>query len=133
MVAQIMVLINTDSRKTKDIIIGKNKEWRDNTHRKTAVAFALADCVLLLPLILTGSIAVLYNQVWGYGLWCAAGIVSVYFSILFWILEKEYTYPVYGPVVYFTYYWGFFLYWGIGVTVFSMIKLLLVFDKTVLQ
>ena len=133
LVAQVMVLFDPDNKKTKNVIIGKGGEWRDSTHRKTALAFAFADCLLLMPFLVAGSIAVINNQLWGYIIWCALGAVSVYFSILFWVLEREYTYPVCGPVAYNTYYWGFYLYWGIGATVYSIVKIYAIADGVALS
>ncbi len=124
MVAQIQVLINSDSQKTKDLIIGKGEEWRDRTHLKSAKAFAWADWLVIFPLLISSNIGVLMGYTWGYSLWIALGAISVYFSILFWVLEKEYTYPSCGPLAYYTYYWGFYLYWGVAVIVYSFMKFL---------
>jgi hypothetical protein len=60
---------------------------------------------------------------WGYFAWIALGVVSIYFSIVFWVLEKEYTYPSSGWLAYYTYYWGFFLYWGIVAVIYSIMQI----------
>ena len=117
--AQFLMLLNPHSKRTKDLIIGKGEEWRDKTHFKSALAFAWADIILLFPIFVCGNIGVFLGQMWGYVLWFALGILSLYFSILLWIMEKEYTYPSNGWVAYFTYFWGFFLYWGIIAIVYS--------------
>jgi hypothetical protein len=38
---------------------------------------------------------------------------------MLWLLEREYVYPKVGPLVYYTYYWGIFLAWGLAVTAYS--------------
>lgn len=111
--AQLVMILNPQGQKAKDILIGKGKEWRDKTHFKSAYAFAWADWLILMPLFVAGNAGVLLNQSWGYIIWIVLGVISIYFSIIFWVLEKEYTYPSCGPLAYYTYYWGFFLYWGI--------------------
>ena len=79
---------------------------------------------VLLPLLVISIIGVFSGQTWAYALWLSLGILSIYFSILFWVLEKAYTYPSYGWVAYYTYFWGFFFYWGIGATVYSLIRII---------
>ena len=124
LVTQLLMLIQPQSQKTKNLIIGKGEDWRDKTHFKSALAFAWADLLIILPLLILGNIGVFTGELWGYILWLALGILAVYFSILFWVLEKEYTYPSAGALAYYTYYWGFFLYWGIAAIIYSSIQLL---------
>ena len=115
------MLIKPDSRRVKDLIIAKGQEWRDNTHFRSALAFAWADILIILPLLVSGTVGVFTGQLWGYVLWLALGILSIYFSIVFWVLEKAYAYPFCGGLAYYTYIWGFFLYWGIGALIYSSI------------
>jgi len=121
LVAQFIMLLKPQSQQAKDLIIGKGKEWRDHTHFRSALAFAWADILVILPLLVLSSVGVFSGQLWGYVLWLALGILSIYFSILFWVLEKSYTYSAVGWLAYYTYFWGFFLYWGIGTLVYSII------------
>ncbi|MDP8210376.1 MAG: hypothetical protein P9M05_06160, partial [Candidatus Stygibacter australis] len=108
----------------KDLLIGKGEDWRDRTHFKSALAFAWADWLVILPLLIIGHFGVLSGQLWGYTIWFALGTISVYFSIVFWVMEKEYTYPSCGRFAYYTYFWGFFLYWGIAAIIHSGIQIL---------
>ncbi len=121
--AQILALLKPKSKKTKDILIGKGEDWRDKTHFKSASALAWADSIVLFPVIIAGSIGVALSQTWGYVLWIASGFIAIYFSIICWVMEREYTYPSYGPLAYYTYYWGFFLYWGVAVIIYSIYRL----------
>ena len=121
MMAQLIMLIKPQSQQAKDLIIGKGKEWRDHTHYRSALAFAWADILVILPLLILSSVGVFSGQLWGYVLWLVLGILSIYFSILFWVFEKSYSYSAVGWLAYYTYFWGFFLYWGIGALVYSMI------------
>ena len=122
--AQLLMLLKPQSQKTKDLLIGKGEDWRDKTHYKSALAFAWADWLVIFPLLISGTIGVFYGQLWGYTLWLTLGIVSIYFSIIFWIMEKEYTYPNCGWLAYYTYFWGFFLYWGVGTAAYSILQIL---------
>ncbi len=122
--AQLLMLFKPNGQKTKELIIGKGEDWRDTTHFRSALAFAWADILIIFPLLIIGDIGVLFGHSWGYILWVALGILSIYFSILFWVMEKKYSYPSVGYLAYYTYYWGFFLYWGIIAIVYSAIQLL---------
>ena len=123
MAVQMIMLLKPNSQKAKDLIIGKGENWRDETHFRSALAFAWADLLVIFPLFITGSIAVFQGRLWGYAVWLALGILSIYFSILLWVLEKKYTYPSAGWLAYFTYFWGFYLYWGIAAIVYSLIQI----------
>ena len=122
--AQWLMLIKPKAQITKDLIIGKGQDWRDHTHYKSAKAFAWADWLVILPLLIIGSIGALSGHPWGYILWMILGVLSIYFSIIFWVLEKEYTYKSAGKLAYFTYFWGFFLYWGIAAVIYSYFQLI---------
>ncbi|MFC2130876.1 hypothetical protein ACFLSQ_05535 [Bacteroidota bacterium] len=124
MFAQMVMLLKPNSQQAKDLIIGKGEDWRDKTHFKSALAFAWADLLIILPLFAFAYIGVFMCQHWGYLLWITLGAISIYFSIIFWVMEKEYTYPSCGPLAYYTYFWGFFLYWGVAVIVYSLLRLL---------
>lgn len=121
--AQLVMILKPKSQKAKDLIIGKGENWRDKTHFKSALAFAWADLIIILPLYTIGTVLVFNGQYWGYLIWISLGVVSIYFSILFWVMEKEYTYKSVGWIAYFTYFWGFFLYWGLGAIVHSSLQL----------
>ena len=121
---QLLMLFRPNDRKTKDLIIGKDGEWRDPTHKRSALAFAWSDWLVIFPLLISGNIGVLGGHSWGFPLWLAMGILSVYFSVMFWVLEKKYTYPLYGWIAYYTYYWGMFLYWGIAVIIYALVQLI---------
>jgi len=82
-----------------------------------------ADLVIWLPLLVAGSIGVILGQAWGYGLWVASGTVSVYINIILWFSEREYVYPACGPLVYYTIYWGFQVYWGVAVVAYAVLRL----------
>ncbi|MBU2548018.1 MAG: hypothetical protein KKB20_06400 [Proteobacteria bacterium] len=120
---QTMMVLNPQSQKTKDFLIGKGEDWRDRTHVRTALGMAWADLLLFLPLILAGSIGAARGTLWGYALWAASGAISAYISVILWFSEREYVYPQCGPLVYYTIYWGLFLYWGIAVLIYAVLRL----------
>jgi hypothetical protein len=121
--AQLVMILKPNSQISKNLIIGKGEDWRDKTHFKSALAFAWADLIIILPLFTLGTILAIQGQLWGYVIWISLGVLSIYFSILFWVLEKEYSYKTIGWFAYFTYFWGFFLYWGIAAILHSVLQL----------
>ena len=121
--AQLSMLVRPDSQETRDLIIGKGGDWRDKTHFKLALGAAWADWLFFVPLFVAGSIGVLLGQPWGYVLFGAAGSCSLYINIILWFTEKEYVYPSLGPLKYFTYFWGFFVYWGVLALAYSVVRI----------
>ncbi|MCP4632266.1 MAG: hypothetical protein GY855_05015 [candidate division Zixibacteria bacterium] len=121
--AQLMMASKPDGRKTKDLLIGKGEEWRDRTHLRMSIGIAWADIIFWLPFIATGSIGVLLGYKWGYLLWAISGAISVYISIVLWFSEREYVYPALGALAYYTVYWGFFVYWGIAVIAYTLLRI----------
>lgn len=121
--AQFLMVTNPHDQKIKNIIIGKNQHWRDKTHLRFAYGCGWADLVWWLPLLVAGSVGVILGHAWGYALWTTSGAISVYISIILWFAEREYVYSSCGPLVYYTIYWGFFVYWGIAVVVYSLLRL----------
>lgn len=77
--AQTLVAIDADGRRAKDLVIGAGEEWRDATHRRGALGFAVADLTLWLPLLVAGSVGVVLGEAWGWTLWAAAGATGVEF------------------------------------------------------
>ena len=121
--AQLVMLLQPEGQKVKDILIGKGEEWRDQTHFKSAYALALADWILFLPAFIAAIIGVLLGEIWGYVLFAVAGSISLYINIFLWFFEREYVYHAVGPVAYYTYIWGNFIYWGTAVLVYSLLRL----------
>lgn len=121
--AQLLMALRPRGQATKDIIIGKGEDWRNETHFRMSYGTAWADLLIWFPLLVAGSIGVLLGQAWGYALWAASGAISVYISIILWFSEREYVYPAHGPLLYYTIYWGFFVYWGIAVVVYASLRL----------
>ena len=121
--AQISMLLSPDSQQTRDLLIGKGEDWRDKTHRNMALGAAWADWLFFGPLFIAGSAGVLLGRAWGYVFFGAAGACSLYINLILWFTEKEYVYPTRGPLRYFTYYWGFFVYWGGLALLYAVLRL----------
>jgi hypothetical protein len=117
------MLLQPEGQKSKDILIGKGEDWRDKTHFKSAYALALADWIFFLPVLVAGIIGVLLGEIWGYVLFAVAGAVSLYINIFLWLFEREYVYPAVGPLAYYTYIWGNFIYWGTAALIYSLLRL----------
>jgi len=122
--AQILMARRPQSQKTKDLIIGKGEDWRDKTHLRSSYGIAWADLIILFPLLAAGTVGVILGETWGYILWAASGAIMVYINIIFLFSERDYVYPAVGPLAYYTYYWGFFVLWGVLVVVHSMLQLI---------
>lgn len=123
LIAQGTMAVRPHSDRAKQLMIGKGGDWRDRTHFTSAHGLSVADLTLWLPLLFAGSIGVVYGQAWGYVLWAASGVISVYVSILLWFLERAYVLPAVGPLAYYTYIWGIFVYWGVAVTAYSLLRI----------
>jgi hypothetical protein len=121
--AQTIMLVKPNSQQAKDILVAKGEEWRDKTHFRFALGAAWADWLLVVPLLLLGSIGVILGHAWGYVLWGASGSISLYINIILWFMEKEYVYPSRGALIYYTYYWGFFVYWGALALAYAAVRL----------
>ena len=123
LVAQTLMLTKPRSQEAKDILIAKGEDWRDKTHFRFALGAAWADWLLVVPLLVAGSIGVAMGTAWGYVSWSAAGAISLYINIILWVAEKEYVYPSRGPLAYYSYYWGSFVYWGAAAVIYSALRL----------
>jgi hypothetical protein len=121
--AQLVMLVKPHSQQAKDILVANGEDWRDRTHFRSALGLAWADWLLVVPLVISGSIGVILGHAWGYVLWGAVGSISLYINIVLWFMEKEYVYPSRGALTYYTYYWGFFVYWGTLALAYSAVRL----------
>lgn len=121
--AQLVVLIEPRGKKAKDILIGKGEEWRDNSHFKSAYSLAFADWIIFVPLFVLGIVGMLMGNSWGYILFAASGSIQLYINVFLWFFEKEYVYPSRGPLKYYTYYWGNFIYWGAASLLYGILRL----------
>ena len=122
-VAQLSILIRPDSQKSRELLIGKDEDWRDQTHSRMAVGAAWADWLFFVPIFAAGTVGMLLGRPWGYVLFGAAGACSLYINVILWFTEKDYVYPSRGPFKYFTYYWGFFVYWGALALAYAVIRI----------
>jgi hypothetical protein len=123
LVAQLVMLLQPEGQRAKDLMIGNGEEWRDDTHFKSALALAWADWIVFTPVFVAGIIGVLLGQKWGYALYAVAGAIQLYINVFLWFFEREYVYPAVGPVAYYTYIWGDFVYWGAATLVYTLVRL----------
>jgi hypothetical protein len=118
----VIFLRDPHAPKSRDLMIGEGKDWRDKTHFRLNLGFAWTDFLFFVPLFVSGSVGALLGEAWGYMLLGAAGAIMLYINIVLWFTEKEYVYPSLGPLRYFTYYWGFFVYWGALALAYSALR-----------
>lgn len=72
--------------------------------------------------MIIGSFGVIIGQFWGYLLLSAAASVAVNVNIVLWFSEREYVYPIWGPLAYYTFYWGFFVLWGSITIIYAILR-----------
>ncbi len=120
--AQILMVRDPDSQKTKDLMIAPGQDWRDTSNKEFSLGFAWGDLLIYVPVFLIGTIGVFMGTTWGYLFYFATGLLAIYFSIVFWVAERKYTLMTNGPLMYYTFFWGFFMYWGIAVLIHSILK-----------
>ncbi len=120
--AQLIILIDPNGKKTKDILIGEGEDWRDNTHFKSAYSLAITDWLIFVPLFIFGIIGIILNEYWGYLLFAVSGAIQLYINVFLLFFEKEFVYPSLGPNKYYTYYWGNFIYWGTASLIYGIFR-----------
>jgi hypothetical protein len=123
LIAQLIIIFEPEGTKAKDILIGKGEEWRDKTHFKSAYSMAMADWIIFAPLFILSIIGMLSGTRWGYLLFAISGSIQLYINVFLWFFEKEYVYPSIGPLKYYTYFWGNFIYWGTASMFYSIFRL----------
>ena len=121
--SQLIMLLQPQGQKAKEILIGKDEDWPNKTHFKSAYGLAWADWLIFMPVFIAAIIGVVSAQLWGYVLLTVAGAIQIYINTVLWFLEKEYVYPKCGPIKYYTYYWGNFIYWGAAAFAYSLFRL----------
>ncbi len=121
--AQLIILIEPEGKRAKDILIGKGEEWRDKTHHKSAYSLAVTDWLIFAPFLILGTTGMLLGKYWGYLLFAISGAIQLYINVFLWFFEKEYVYPPNGPLKYYTYLWGNFIYWGGASLLYVIIRL----------
>jgi hypothetical protein len=119
----LVFLRSPNSRKSKDLMIGEGKDWRDETHFDLNLGFARTDLIFFVPLFALGSIGIILSQPWGYMLFGAAGACALYINIILLWVEKKHVYPALGTLRYYTYFWGFFVYWGALALVYGTLRI----------
>jgi len=123
LIAQLIIIFEPEGTKAKDILIGKGEEWRDKTHFKSAYGLALADWIIFAPLFILSIVGMVTGTRWGYSLFAISGSIQLYINVFLWFFEKEYVYPSIGPLKYYTYFWGNFIYWGIASMFYGIFRI----------
>jgi hypothetical protein len=111
------------SKEAKTLMIGKAEDWRDKSHFKSQVSLARADWLIFVPIFVGGIIGMILSKTWGYVLYAAAGAIQLYINVFLGFFEREYVFRSAGPLAYYTYYWGNFIYWGGAAMVYSILRL----------
>ena len=123
LIAQLVMLIDPSGVKAKEILIGKGEEWRDNSHFKSAYGFAISDWLIFFPVFVLSIVGIFLHQSWGYIFLSVSGAIQLYINVFLLFFEKEYVYPSLGPLKYYTYYWGNFIYWGLASLLYGIFRI----------
>ena len=123
LLAQLIMLIDPRGNRAKEILIGKGEEWRDASHFKSAYGLALVDWIVFLPVFGAAVTGVALGAMWGYLFLGIAGAIQVYINTFLWFFERAYVYSANGPLKYYTFVWGNFMYWGLAATFWSFYRL----------
>jgi hypothetical protein len=123
LIAQLIIVLQPRGQRAQDVLIGKGEKWRDNSHYKSAYGLAIADWLIFVPMFVAGIIGIILSYYWGYLLFTVAGAIQLYINVFLWFFEREYVYPAQGPLKYYTYYWGNFVYWGAASLLYGLIRL----------
>lgn len=70
------------SQKSRDLMLGAGKDWRDETHFDLNLGFAWVDLLFVFPLFVAGSVGVLLSEAWGYVHLGAAATISLYINLV---------------------------------------------------
>ncbi|RJR46804.1 MAG: hypothetical protein C4567_01860 [Deltaproteobacteria bacterium] len=119
---QILAVRNPHSQKVKDLLIGKGEDYVDRTHFLFCHGTGWADLIMQFPPLAIGSIGVVLGRAWGYLLWMAVASIAIYISIVLWFIDREYVYPKCGPLAFYTYYWGIWVYWSVAVIAYCLFR-----------
>lgn len=122
--AQIIILVNPRGKRARDILIGKDEEWRNETHFKSAYGLAWADWIIFVPNFIGGIIGIILCEEWGYLLFSISGAIQFYVNTFLFFLEKKYVCPKLGAFKYYTYYWGNFMYWGFTAFLYGILRII---------
>ena len=76
-----------------------------------------------MPFFTWGIMGIFKGAYRGYVLFAISGAIQLYINIFLWFYEKDYVYPSQGPLKYYTYYWGNFIYWGAASVFYGIFRL----------
>lgn len=120
---QILAVRDPHSRKVKDLLMGRGGDYADKTHFLFCLGTGWADLIMQFPPLVAGSIGVILGRPWGYLLWAAVAAISIYISIVLWFVDGEHVYPRCGPLAFYTYYWGIWVYWSVIVLAYCVVRI----------
>jgi len=121
--ANLVMIRKPHTEETKALLIGRGEQWRDKSHFKSQLALARTDWLIFAPVFAGSILGIVLAERWGYILFAVAGAIQLYINVFLWFFEREYVYPAQGSLIYYTYYWGNFIYWGLASLLYSTLRL----------
>ena len=120
---EVLAVWKPDSQRTKDLLVGKGDDYKDETHAAFCYGHGWADMAIPIPAVIAGCIGVLLGQPWGYMLWFAGAAITIYIHFILLFLEGKHIYRTWGRLAFFTYAWGLWVYWAVAVAVYSLVRI----------
>lgn len=119
---QARAICKPHARKTKDMLVGKGYDYHDKTYFRFCQGTGWGDLCIQIPLVIGGCITVLFGVPWGYLLWFAGAAITLYIHLALAFIEGAHIYATWGPMAFFTYGWGIWVYWAIIVIPYSLAR-----------
>ncbi len=120
---QAAAVFRPQDRRTKDMLVGKGDDYRDETHLAFCRGAGWADLFVQLPLVIVGSIAVLSGHAWAYLPWFAGACITIYIHLVLLFIEGRHIYHKWGAPAFLTYGWGLWVYWAVVVVIYSLVRM----------
>ncbi|MDD5496363.1 MAG: hypothetical protein PHP46_04605 [Candidatus Omnitrophica bacterium] len=120
---QAFAVFRPHDQRTKDMLVGKGGDYHDKTYFDFCRGSGWADLGIQIPLVMIGSIAVLFGHPWAYTIWAAGAFITIYIHLILLFMEGKHIYDKWGPIAFFTYGWGLWVYWAIIVVIYSLLRI----------
>lgn len=120
---QARAVFRPRARATKDLLVGRGEEYPDVSYVSFCRGSGWADLGLQIPLVIVGSVGVLFGRPWAYALWFAGVSITLYVHLILLFLEGKHIFTKWGPLAFFTYGWGLWAYYALVVAVYCLARL----------
>lgn len=122
---QVLAVFRPHDQKTKDLLVGKGCDYHDRSYFGFCRGSGWADLFIQLPLVIGGSIGILFSRsLWVYLIWFAGACITLYIHLILVFLEGRHIWTKWGKLAFFTYGWGLWVYWALTVAIYCLYSVL---------